>query len=169
MRRKRIDLSTIILIVSCLQKIDQDRVVMRHITDQLVGKSGRARVCSLRVCVCVCARVSVEVIDVCHDASPRMVMCISDNSEAKGKESSEKQVTSTGRSTSRRTSNGASQRRHSQSQGRLVTIQRPRTPSPPLISFFSLCLLLLLNFFPPPFFFWNFVRPCGMYDCCRCP
>lgn len=18
-------------------------------------------------------------------------------------------------------------------------------------------------------FFWNFVRPCGMYDCCRCP
>lgn len=38
--------------------------------DTLVGKSARARV------FFACVRVSVEVIDVCHEASPRMVMCI---------------------------------------------------------------------------------------------
>lgn len=31
--------------------------------------------------------------------------------------------------------------------------------------FFSFLILILILFL----FFWNFVRPCGMYNCCRCP
>lgn len=47
-----------------------DRFVICRRDDPLVGKSVCARAFSR-----VCARVCVEVIDVCHDASPRMVMC----------------------------------------------------------------------------------------------